>query len=250
MQQHYARQEEWQRLFASRARQWAMSAGRVPADASREVIDRAVSEALLERGVSRGASPSSVKKWRTGRFAPPPTELLAVVEQLFGTGDELGDLLASITPDVPGNDAEPLAGPAEATGDGRRPAGPDGSGGSGSGDDRSTPGLGSGPDLDLGSGSGSGSRDPASAAYPGAAPPRRSPRRRALAVAAVLAAAVLVAGALFVNRRSPVNSTAWRLHSSGERCEPRRERVTATLRQHKHARQCDGRVLVEVTDSP
>jgi hypothetical protein len=168
--QHYALQEEWQRLFASRVRRWAVSAGHVSTDASREAIDRAVSEALHERGVARGASPSSVKKWRTGRFAPPPAELLAVLESLIGTGSELSDLLASITPHVPGT--SPPTGP---DGDRRPDAGLGANDASGRGDDR--PPAGHGPDASV-------------------------RRRRVLAVSAVLTAIVLVVVALLFNRRS------------------------------------------------
>ena len=178
VQQHYARQEEWQRLFASRARQWAVSAGLVTADASREVIDRAVSEALHQRGVSRGASPSSVKKWRTGRFAPPPAELLPVLEQLLGTGSELSDLLSSITPDAPGDDGGPLA---------DEP-----------GSDTAGPSV---PDDD-GALAGHDPAEPAADADPEAASPRRDLRRRALVVAVVVAAIVLATTALLVSRRS------------------------------------------------
>jgi hypothetical protein len=184
VQQHYALQEEWQRLFARRVRQWAISAGLVSADASREAIDRVVSEALQERGVSRGASPSSVKKWRTGRFAPPPAEVLVALERLIGTGSELSDLLASITPDAPGNDA----GPPDVPGDEPRPGASDASG---RGDDRSP--------------AGAGSDKPAAGAYPGpdtAAAARSRLRRRALAASAVLAAIILVAAVLIANRRS------------------------------------------------
>jgi hypothetical protein len=182
VQQHYALQERWQRLFASRARQWATLAGKADADASREVVDRAVSEALQERGVLRGASPSSVKKWRTGRFAPPPADVLVVLERVLGTGTELADLLASITPDVPANGADDVPGnEADATSDGAS----------------EPPEQGDGPSI--------ADHDPgasATGAYPGAASPRRNLRRRALAAAAVVAVIVLVGGALLVNRRS------------------------------------------------